>query len=89
MPARATEPLACGGSAVQRRSSWPDTILNVVGNVSGLSKLDRVLPMHATVSSVGGGVWRAHRTVGDAGIGNSGQFSRKYDFAQYADGWPA
>jgi hypothetical protein len=80
MPVRTTEPLACGASAVQRRSSSSAVFLNVVSNLSGLTKIDRVLPMRASISSVGGVVWRSPRSFGYAAIGSGGQLRRNMIF---------
>src|SRR5450830_1142051 len=42
-------------TAISRRHRGVGGFLNVVGNLSGLTKIDRVLPIRATVFSVGGG----------------------------------
>src|SRR5450830_1157239 len=42
-------------TAISRRHRGVGWFLNVVGNLSGLTKIDRVLPIRATVFSVGGG----------------------------------
>ena len=61
--------------------------MNGGGNLSGLTKLNPVLPMRAPVPNDGVdvGALRSLRCVGLAGIGNSREFSPKHDISQYAD----